>query len=399
MNTNNNQKKLRHLMFPIWVLVLELILLLCDIFKISFYWLTAIHNLFTDATFCLNVSLFLFASYFIYKRNELEQVYTGLLICILDFVFINNLYSNQKLNSIVNNIKNFWINYKMGAILLFVIIATLCVLLIKFLLNGKGQKNLNKSSHISTPGSGSVGTPSMPQSATSKRQPPHLHPHGVNTKTDRHYKWVFISIFFFLCVMIFILLFAFAKGSLTSGTSPFQKLDILEWMGIISLLIICGSALIILITVMFATAYKYICDNLFHTGNKNLWNLFSNLTSEKVIKNVITLALTPIVYTFGAKYTFTEFNLLDWLSTGSMLPLLIALLISFVIAAIVVNIVTNLFDSVKFTKVKKIASDTIDQVIEICESLLKQLFSVIKACGPSFIEALCSLLFDDEEDN
>lgn len=398
MKTNNDQKQSRHLIFPTFILITELILLLCNIFKISFYWLDAIQNLFIDASFCLNVSLILVIIYLIYNRKDLAAVPTGFFACTIDFVLINNLYSNQKLNSIVSGLKNLWANYRIGTILLFVIITALCVLLVKFLLNGKERKEQSKNNSFTVPSEEAAGIPSAIQSKTQKGPKPNLQLRDVSMKADIYYKWCFIGIFFLFCVLIFIFLLVFVKDALIQGMSVFQGVDILERLGIISLLIIFTVALIILMIAMVATVCKYICDILFRASNKNLRDLYTNFTSEKIIKMAITLVLTPIIYMLGAKHTFTEYDLMDWLSDGSMLPLLIALLISFVVAAIVVNIVINLFDSMKFGRVKKIATNTIDQVIGICESLIRQLFSVIKACGPNFIEALCSLLFDDEED-
>lgn len=399
MKTNNDQKQSRHLIFPTFILITELILLLCNIFKISFYWLVTIQNLFIDASFCLNASLILVVIYLIYKRNELTAVSAGFLVCTIDFVLINNLYSNQKLNGIVSGIKNLWANYRIGTILLFIIITALCVLLVKFLLNGKERKVQSKNNNnFTVPSAEATGIPSAIQGQNQKRPKPNLQSRDVNMKADIYYKWCFIGMFFLFCVLIFIFLLVFVKGALIQGMSVFQGVDILERLGIISLLIIFTVALIILMIAMVATVCKYICDILFRASNKNFRDLCTNFTSEKIIKMAITLVLTPIIYMLGAKNTFTEYDLLDWLSTGSMLPLLIALLISFVVAAIVVNIVINLFDSMKFGRVKMIATDTIDQVIRICESLIKQLFCVIKACGPNFMEALCSLLFDDEED-
>lgn len=398
MKTNNDQKQSRHLIFPTFILITELILLLCNIFKISFYWLDAIQNLFIDASFCLNVSLILVIIYLIYNRKDLAAVPTGFFACTIDFVLINNLYSNQKLNSIVSGLKNLWANYRIGAILLFIIITALCVLLVKFLLNGKERKEQSKNNNLTVPSTEAAGIPSAIQSKTQKGPKPNLQLRDVSMKADIYYKWCFIGIFFLFCVLIFIFLLVFVKDALIQGMSVFQGVNILERLGIISLLIIFTVALIILMIAMVATVCKYICDILFRASNKNLRDLYTNFTSEKIIKMAITLVLTPIIYMLGAKHTFTEYDLMDWLSDGSMLPLLIALLISFVVAAIVVNIVINLFDSMKFGRVKKIATNTIDQVIGICESLIRQLFSVIKACGPNFIEALCSLLFDDEED-
>lgn len=398
MKTNNDQKQSRHLIFPTFILITELILLLCNIFKISFYWLDAIQNLFIDASFCLNVSLILVIIYLIYNRKDLAAVPTGFFACTIDFVLINNLYSNQKLNSIVSGLKNLWANYRIGTVLLFVIITALCVLLVKFLLNGKERKEQSKNNSFTVPSEEAAGIPSAIQSKTQKGPKPNLQLRDVSMKADIYYKWCFIGIFFLFCVLIFIFLLVFVKDALIQGMSVFQGVDILERLGIISLLIIFTVALIILMIAMVATVCKYICDILFRASNKNLRDLYTNFTSEKIIKMAITLVLTPIIYMLGAKHTFTEYDLMDWLSDGSMLPLLIALLISFVVAAIVVNIVINLFDSMKFGRVKKIATNTIDQVIGICESLIRQLFSVIKACGPNFIEALCSLLFDDEED-
>lgn len=398
MKTNNDQNQSRHLIFPTCILIIELILLLCNIFKISFYWLVSIQNLFIDASFCLNVSLILIVIYLIYKRNELVKVPAVLLVCVSDFVLINNLYSNQKLNSIVNDIKDFWASYRIGAVLLFIIITALCVLLVKFLLNGKGRKDPRKGNNHIAPSTEVVGIPSAVQSTNQSMQKPSSFPQTVSMQADKYYKWCFIGMFFLLCVLIYIFLLAFTKGTLIPDMSMLQGMDMLEWLGIIGLSLIFVVALIILMIAMVATVCKYICDILFRASNNNFRDLCAKFTSEKIIKMAITLVLTPIIYMLGAKYTFTEYDLLNWLSNSSMLPLLIALLISFVVAAIVVNIVTNLFDSVKFGRVKRIASATIDQVIEICENLIGQLFSVIRACGPNFIEALCALLFDDEED-
>ncbi len=210
MKTNNDQKQSRHLIFPTFILIIELILLLCNIFKISFYWLVAIQNLFIDASFCLNVSLILVVIYLIYKRNELAAVSTGFLVCIIDFLLINNLYSNQRLNSIVNGIKTLWANYRIGTILLLIIIIASCVFFVKFLLNGKNRNNPNKDNNPTTSSAEAVRTLPASQNKTQKMPKPNLQPPAVSMKADVYYIWCFIGMFFLFCVLIFIYLLAFA---------------------------------------------------------------------------------------------------------------------------------------------------------------------------------------------
>ena len=392
-----------HIIIPAFILVIQFIVIFCNLFKLQFSLIEIIQTLFDDSTYFINTLLLGYLIYILFYKKQLCFFKIGFVIFFTDFVIINKLYLNQTWNNLFFSIKQVIDKNNIKEWFLLIIIIIVSISLVSFIIYKnkniktkdntaeKGQWKFDEDNH------GLIRNSDAEQNSKSnikvKSKSLTLPQNNSNDKFSQNYKWWFIIIFVFvLMLVVFLLFFAMKESILWEKESNLP----------IFFNIILFIALICIILVVAATAAKYICDLLLNMKRIDIKTLLDKSSGDNVLKTCLSLLLTPIIYQIGDYGIYTQNDLLEWLFSENIVPLFIAGLISFCISAVIIAVIFNLFNKgIWSNRIKSIAKLTLNRTINICEDLIKSIFRVIENCGPDFIDSLLYLFFDDcdEEDN
>ncbi len=385
-------KKREYLIIPSLLLGGQVVLALCEILGVHFQWLKTIQALLNESTFFLNMLMLMFLGYIVYNREQLSKVSTGIIICVLNLISINRLYRNQTWIGLRDATIDVWVKYEIRATIVFVIIVVISWMLIHILFKKKGaeekigdlkkkfteDKDYNDMAESNSNNTVDLSSGDVQAANNQKEDMP----------MDKNYKWWFLALFAILLIIGLFVVVKYVKSA--------NDVNDIKDVGMVLAFYVSMACLAL---VIIATITKYICDIFLLNRNKSVQEM---LTCDSSLRVIINLCLTPIIYGIGKSGAYTESDLLEWLFSGNILPGIFACLISYAIAAIIVAIIIFAFKfSNSQTTIKKIAKKTWNDIVDICGKLISSLISLIRVCGPDFVEALISLLLEDgdEEEN
>ena len=381
--------------FPSVLLIFQLFLLLFELFKFDLEIVNAFNQFLQQSSFFLSIINALLILWYWIKGAILKQTNTrefkivNSCICFANIVLLNKAYDNKKITEIFNSVKDFF-SGKNIAICVFVLIIIVAIILI--------VRYARKDDNYDTPNETPVNNSANSSTATNNTQP-----QKPSTPNKSKPKDASANALFFIILMILLILIAAVVYILIAKYDIITNIinDADKGYNILAYLLLVISAIaLIFLSIIIVTAIARSISKLIFQIPEYIRN--SEALDDKIIKIAVGIVLIPIFYGITKLFGISTDWILNLLQKQDFLVVPFTILLYFVLSMVFVEVLYGLFSGRPRAKwlndFTKIISDTGDNVVNICSSIVNSFFRLIKFI-PDFLESIETVLIGEVDEN
>lgn len=383
--------------FPSMLLLFQLFLLLFRLFKFDHEIVDSFNQFLQESSLFLSIINGLLIFWYwkkdtILNQSNISKEYKIInsCICVINIVLLNKIYDNKKINEAFSLVRAFFSGENIAIYIFAFVIIVAVILIVRY--TRKADKN-------DFPGKIPLTNSINNKTATDKAQPQQIStsttqapPKDKNVSANVVFFIILMVLFFVIAAVVYVLIVKYdIVANIINDTDRSSR--ILTYL----LLAISVVAFIILsIIIVTATARsisklilqipEYICR--------------AEVSDDRMIKIVFGIVLVPVFYGITKLFNISTDWVLDLLQNKDFLVVPFIALLYFVLAMLFVEVLYGLFSGkprVKWVKnFTRIISDTGDRLLDVCDSIVKSFFRLLKFV-PDFLESIQTVLMGEED--
>ena len=386
-------------LFPILLLVFQLLLLLLGVFKIEHELIVAFNSFLENSQIFLNILMVIFIIWYwtkkpVFKQEDFSKQYkaTNTFICAANIILLNKLYDNSKLNVL----------FEAGNLIyVFLIIVTIVAFFIARYMSKETDNEQKEKSNLPLP----LTKPRKVRVAKQKLTPVKrraIHDQEVVPKAmPNNESKIFAIVFSVISLLIaFFGYLVISKLNFPSGllNGKISQKEVAILIAVIILLFFIVPAVIFFLVWMARLIARFI---------KRMPNYFEETEKAKLDKQIIESIVGSVLFlilVFAGKLLGLNGNWLkDRLDVPDFLTVPFGLIFTIAFSMIFTKMIYAFFWGAKSasarSRIETIASDTLNRIISICEGTIKSFFRLIYVF-PDFTDSIETVLFgEDNEPN
>lgn len=417
--------------FPSILLLFQLFLLLFELFKFNHEIVDGFNQFLQESSLFLSVIngvliLWYWIKGAILKRPDISREFKiiNCCICVANIVLLNKLYNNNKINEVISSIKAFLSGENIAIYVFVLVILVAIFFIVRYARKAARNDPPNKIQPANSANNSTTKDNAQPDNSTNNStakdnaQPPNFvnkstatgnaQPQQMSTSTMQappRVKDVSANILFFtifvglLLVISAVVYLLIAKYDMVTNimNDADKGSNILTYL----LLAISAITLIILSIIIVAATARSISKLIFQIPE---YIRRTEVSDDRIIKIAVGIVLIPVFYGITKLFGISTNWVLNLLQNQDFLVVPFIMLLYFVLSMLFVEVLYGLFSGKPRAKWLKsfaeIISSTGDSVVNICGSIVKSFFRLLKFI-PDFLESIQTVLMgeEDETDN
>lgn len=401
---------------PSVLLLFQLFLLLFGLFKFNHEIVTAFNQFLQESSIFLSMINGLLILWYWIKGTILgrtdinkESKIINSCICAINIILLNKLYNNDKISKAFSSIKAFFSSENITIYVFAFVIIVVIFFIVRYVRKAtkdashdeiQSANSANNNLEIdnaqlfnSVNNSSATGNTQAEQMLTS---PTSASPRVKDVRANVLFFVIFTILFLAIVVVVYVLI---AKYDMLINiiNNADKSSSILTYL----LLVISAIALIILSIIIVAATARSISKIIFQIPE---YIRRAEASDDRIIKIIVGIVLIPVFYGITKLFGISTDWVLNLLQNQDFLVAPFIMLFYFVLAMLFVEVFYGLFSGKPRTKwlnrFAEIISNTGDSIIDICGSIVKSFFRLLKFI-PDVLESIQAVLIgeEDETDN
>lgn len=417
--------------FPSILLLFQLFLLLFGLFKFHHEIVDAFNQFLQESSLCLSmINVLLIFWYWIkgailkqsdISKDSKEFKIKNSCICVANIVLLNKLYNNNKINVVFSSAKAFFLGKNMAIYVFVSIIIVAIILIVRYARKDAKTVSLDEVQPANSAGNSTaiddaqppnsagnsiaIDNAQSPNSASDSAVIDNAQPQQVLTSTTQappRVKDVSANVLFFiiftvlLFVIVTVVYLLIAKYDMVTNiiNDADKGSNILTYF----LVAISAIALIVLSIIIVAATARSISKLIFQIPE---YIRRAEVSDDRIIKIAVGIVLIPVFYGITKLFGISTDWVLNLLQNQDFLVVPFIILLYFVLSMLFVEVLYGLFSGKPRVKwlnsFAKIVSNTGDNVVTICGSIVKSFFRLLKFI-PDFLESIQIVLMGEEDE-
>lgn len=402
--------------FPSILLLFQLFLLLFGLFKFNHEIVDAFNQFLQESSLFLGMIngvliLWYWIKGAILKRPDISKEFKIInsCICVANIVLLNKLYNNNKIKEAFSSVKAFFSSENIAIYVFALVIIVVIFLIVRYARKVARNAPTNEIQPTnSANNSTAIDTAQPPNSENNSTATGNAQPQQVSastTQTSSRVNDVLANVLFSIIFMGLLLVIAavvyllIAKYDMVTNiiNDADKGSNILTYL----LLAISAIALIILSIIIVTATARSISKLIFQIPE---YIRQAEVSDDRIIKIAVGIVLIPVFYGITKLFGISTDWVLNLLQNQDFLVVPFIILLYFVLSMLFVEVLYGLFSGKPRAKwlnsFAEIVSRTGDSVVNICGSIVKSFFRLLKFI-PDFLEAIQTVLMgeEDETDN